>query len=218
MKNKSITGFLDWSSRSVLSVASSLVLSACGNLTGGGFGEATVNVSGDHEPPMPSPSMSTSEAPAASSIFRQDGAEEAEGEVEIDFQVFLVNELGQQVQLGDDELRVKVDLQGVILDEAVREFVDAVRYTELRVIFTKIQAEVEGGLVVNGVPILGEVHVELEDVSLEVTRPIDVDLQPGGEVGLILDLNAPAWLAGVNPITQTVDETVFAALVGVVVS
>jgi len=217
MKNDSTVDSLARRSRSLVAlITAPLILTACGNLTGGGFGEAAVVVSGDHEPAPPSPAIVASKTPAAGPALA-DEEEEPEGEVEIDMQLFLVDDLGHQTQLGGDELRVKVDLQGVIPEEAARRFVAAVHYSELRVIFTKIQAEVEAGLVINGIPILGEVHVELENVHLEVVRPIDVDLQEGEAVELVLDLNAPAWLAAVDPLTQTVDATVFASLVGVAV-
>jgi hypothetical protein len=196
-----------------------LSITACGNLTAGGFGEATVSVTGDHEPAAPSPSMSVAEAAAsAPTLLPGQSDDEPEGEIEIEFEVFLVNELGRRVQVGNDDLRVRVDLQGVRRLEATREQVPAVRYTELVVVFTDIEVEVEGGLVIDGVPIVGAVEVEFDDVSIEVVRAIDVDVQPNQVVDLVLDLNAPAWLAAVNPLTFSVDEAVFAALVNVVVS
>jgi len=194
-----------------------LVLGACGNLTGGGFGKANVSVSGNHEPPLPSPLAGAVSAPVGAPILRADEADEAEGEVEIDFQVFLVTQTSRRIRLGGEELRAKVDVQGVTLDESVLGWPIATeRYTQLQIVFTKIQVEVEGGLVIDGVPIVGEVHVELEDISLEVVRAIDLDVQDGQTVELILDLNTPAWLAAVDPVTRTVDETVFASLIGVV--
>ncbi len=194
----------------------SLALAACGNLTAGGVGQADVYVSGNHEPPAPSPSVSPSPVPARA---EDDEADEAEGEVEIDFEVFLVTESGGQVRLGEDVLSANVDLQGVSLDEAVvDQQISAVRYVELRIVFEKIDVEIEGGLVIDGVPILGEVRVELEDLSLLVARAIDIDIQDGQTIALVLDLNAPAWLTAVDPITRTVDETVFAGLMNVVVS
>jgi hypothetical protein len=201
----------------------SIGLGGCGNLTGGGFAQVDVSVTGDHEPPPPSPFVAAMFAPAmfapVGSPVLADEAEEAEGEVEIDFQLYLVGESGGERRLGEEELRAKVDVQGVTLDESVSGWpISAERYTELRIVFTKIQAEIEGGLVVDGVPIAGEVHVELEDVSLEVVRAIDLDVHDGEMVELILDLNAPAWLTAVDPLTRTVDETVFAALMNVVVS
>jgi hypothetical protein len=228
MKNPSLVPLLARKSRWVLPlIVATAILAACGNLTGGGLGEATVVVSGDHEPPTPSPANAAPETPVligtrpngavmAAAPALADEVEEPEGEVEIDMQLYMVDDLGQRVKLGGDEIRVKVDLQGVVAEEAARSFVAAVHYAELRVIFTKIQAEVEAGLVVGGVPVVGEVHVEMEDIELEVVRAIDVDLQEGGAVEMVLDLNAPAWLAAVDPVTRTVDATVFASLVGVV--
>jgi len=195
-----------------------LTYAACGNLTAGGLAEADVYVSGDHEPPAPAPSPSYAPVPLGASPLLADEADEAEGEVEIDFQIFLVTPSGRALRVGEEELRARVDLQGVTLDESVSNWpIQALRYTELRVVFTKIQAEVEGGLVINGLPVVGEVRVQLEDISLEVTRSVDLDVQEGQTVELVLDLNAPAWLTAVDPVTSTVDETVFASLMNVVV-
>ena len=193
-----------------------LTIAGCGNLTAGGA-TAKVSVSGNYESPAPAPSPVVAGAGARAPIFLVEGAEEAEGEIEIDLQVYLVSELGSAIRLGGEELRVNVDLQGAMMDEAVRERIAATRYSALRVVFTKIQAQVERGLVINGVPVVGEVHVQLEDISLEVLRPIDLEVFEGQSVELVIDLNAPAWLAAVDPVTHTVDQTVFAALVDVVV-
>jgi hypothetical protein len=204
--------------RPVLVLSASIVVCACGNLTAGGYGEADVFVSGDAEDPAPPPTMYAAPTPISAPLLADDD-DEAEGEVEVELELFLVTDAGDPVRLGRDELRVRVDLQGVEPEHAVvRQRLSApARFTGLRMVFTEIHAEVEAGLVIDGVPILGEVHVELEDVHLEVVRPIDIDLLEGETVELVLDLNAPAWLAAVNPITRTVDETVFASLVSVAV-
>jgi hypothetical protein len=131
--------------------------------------------------------------------------------------VSLVSESGSETQLGENELEVEVDLQGADEPEVVTQVIPAVRYTELRLVFTEIKAEVQGGLVINGIPIIGELHVELQDVSLLVTRPIDLDVNHGEQVRVLVDLNAPAWLTAVDPITLAIDETVFAGLVNVVI-
>jgi hypothetical protein len=54
-------------------------------------------------------------------------------------------------------------------------------------------------------------------VTLPVTRAIDLDIADGSSVELVVDLNAPAWLQAVDPLTGLVDESVFAALVDVAV-
>jgi hypothetical protein len=198
----------------------------CGNLTPGGFtGEATVVVSGDADTlstaahalgsnrsfltPGPSAATAGGSGPARS-------ADEAEGEIEVEFLAYLVNEAGGLLQLGDEEMRIRVDLRGRMEGDVVdRQPIPAVVYTEFRLIFTDIDAEVQG-LVVNGVPV-EEIHVELEDLSLLVSRPILLDVQPGARAELVVDLNSLAWLEAVDPMTGAVDETVFADLVNVVV-
>jgi hypothetical protein len=198
----------------VLSLILTLGIAACGNLTGGGIGEATVAVTGNEPGPAPSASYAAASEPIAPT---SDEADEAEGQVRVRFLVSLVSESGSETQLGENELEVEVDLQGADEPEVVTQVIPAVRYTELRLVFTEIKAEVQGGLVINGIPIIGELHVELQDVSLLVTRPIDLDVNHGEQVRVLVDLNAPAWLTAVDPITLAIDETVFAGLVNVVI-
>ncbi len=199
-----------------LAVLTLWAATGCGNVTAGGLGEATVFVTGNDEPAAPAPQPSSSALQAPPSPSSPDEAEEAEGTVEVEFMVFLVTDRGTQNRLGRDEIRVKVDLQGLEEPEVVSERIPAIRYTELLLVFTEIKVEVEGGLIINGEPIMGELHVELEDLSLPVTRAIDVDISEGQSVDLVVDLNAPAWLAALDPVTRTIDESVFAGLVNVV--
>ncbi len=197
------------------------VATACGNLTPGGIGEATVAVTGNVPAPVPS-------SPAGVGAIREpsstpsldedeDEADEAEGEVHVRFLVSLVTETGSQIGLGDGEIEVEVDLQGANEMEAVREVIPTGRYTELRLVFTEISAELDPGSLINGQPIVGGIDVELEDVSLLVTRPLDLDVGDGDSVLLRIDLNAPAWLNAVDPVLLTVDESVFAGLINVVI-
>ena len=199
-----------------------LVVAACGNLTPGGLtGDVTVSVTGDADTlsaalvaAQPALAPVTLAGPSQSSGPSQ-SAEEAEGELQVEFQAFLVSESGGSVQLGD-ELQVQVDLRGrTEADDIVAQKVPALRYTELRLVFTKIHAEVEG-LVIDTVQVT-EVDVELEGLSLEVPVPLDLDVRDGDVVDLVVDLNSLAWLAAVDPLTGAVDETVFADLVRVVI-
>lgn len=208
-----------------LAVASVLVVTAaaCGNVTAGGFTEVTVDVSGDAPDPLAQPTLIASvQEPSAGSPSgplpsSHDDAEEAEGEVEIDFRPSLVSETGAVVPLGRDDIRIRLDLQGVNEAEAVRELVPVGRYTELRLTFTHIQVEVSAGLIIDGQLVQGEIDVDLEDPELVVTHPLDIEAVEGGRVGLLVDLNTPAWLAAVDPVTLTIDATVFAGLIEAVV-
>ena len=197
-------------------VLSILMALGCGNVTVGGlYGDATVVVSGDAD----TLSLATALAPLPSTSLLAVGPATAEGdvegEVEVEFLAILVTESGATLQLGDGPTRVKVDLRGRNeLDAVDRQIIPATLYTQLRLVFTDIDAEVQG-LVIDGNPV-PEVRVELEDISLLVSRPISIDVGPGDSVELVVDLNTPAWLSAVDPLTGTVDQAVFQELINVV--
>jgi hypothetical protein len=204
-----------------LALAPILVLSttACGNLTAGGFGEVSVAVSGDVEEPSPAPAGSPRMARLAAAAATTSPAlisHELDGEIEVEFMLYLVSETGSVLQLGDGELEIEVELRGEPEFDAIdRQLVPAARYPELQIVFTEIHAIVEG-LVVDGTPI-PTVKIEIDDVSLLVTRSIDLDVAESGFVRLVVDLNALTWIQAVDPLTLTVDESVFAAVIDVVV-
>jgi hypothetical protein len=206
----------------VLAPALSFAMAACGNVTVGGFSQVSVDVSGDAAEPVPQPTLIDG-GPALSSpspdlpLAGVEEPEGPEGEVEIDIRLALVSETGDLVRLGGDDVRIKLDLQGVDEAEAVSEIVPAGRYTALRISFTHIQVEVEGGLVIDGEEITGDLHIALEDPELVVSRPLDVEAVEGSRVELLVDLNSAGWLAAVNPVTRTIDGSVFAGLIALVV-
>jgi hypothetical protein len=191
---------------------------ACGNLTAGGFTEVTVAVSGDAPDPVLGPAPLLAPSPQSMPpLPTSHETEGAEGQIEIDFTLALVSESEDVVLLGEDDIRVKIDLQGLNEAEAVRELVPAARYVELRIAFTHIQVQVESGLVIDGEPVVGDIEVSIEDPELLVTRPLNLNATDGGSVEMVVDLNAQAWLAAVDPVTKTVDASVFAELVDLVV-
>lgn len=191
-----------------------LLAAGCGSLTMGGLTGARVVVSGD----APDAAITTLEP--ARSPARQadddDDDDEPEGEVEVEFNLTLVADDGTRTRLGGEEMRVRIDLQGETEAEPVNELIPASRYVMLEVVFTEIEAEVDAGLVIDGVAFTGEVDIEL-DGALLVSRPIDLRAEAGASVELVVDLNAPAWLLAVDPVTSTVDPSVFADLLAVVV-
>ncbi len=66
-------------------------------------------------------------------------------------------------------------------------------------------------------PVVGEVRVEIEDLTLLVERAIDFEIRGGDLVEMVVDLNTPAWLQAVDPTTGLVDESFVQNLVAVVV-
>jgi hypothetical protein len=193
----------------------------CGNLTAGGEdGEAAVVVSGDAPSApaavqgLPSAAIPTVLTPAARA---DDGGEEPDGEVEVAFRLYLVGPNDRVVSLSDDEVRVRVDVRGRQEADVVRRRVPAVHYDALRIIFTEIKAEVDSGLIIDGVPVVGEVRVELENASITVDKAIDLDVAEGGSVELLVDLNTETWLRSADPDLRRVAQAIFRDAVTVVV-
>jgi hypothetical protein len=201
-----------------LALLTGVVLAGCGNLTAGGA-DATVSVSGEAPEALAQVGRQRPELLVPGPLVAsEDGAEEEpEGEVEVEFRLFLVGREGTVVALSDDDIRVRVDVRGRQEAEVVRETVPAIRYDELRIVFSDIEVEVESGLVVDGVPIVGEVRVELEGGPVTVSRPLDLDVPEGGRVELLIDLNTDTWLRTVDPDLRRVAEEIFATAVTVVV-
>ena len=189
------------------------LLAGCGNVTAGGLtGEVTVTVSGDAPDAQAAPQRAVGLHPAPPSST---GHDVPEGEVRAEFFVSLVAANGDEVSMSEDQISIRVDVQGrQELDVAIQA-VPATLYTEIRIIFTDIRVEVESGLIINGVPVVGEVEVELEDVALLVTRPLNLDVGDGGSVFLLIDLNANTWLQAVDPVLKVIAEEVFGDAVSV---
>ena len=200
-----------------------LGLGGCGgNLTAGGLtGETSVTVSGDAPDPAAAPAAARIAGPdpfAGRAVEDDDDDEdddEPEGEIEAEFLLFLEDADGGSVSLSDEELRVAVDVQGEREADAVQAVVPAARYTALRIVFTEIEIEVESGLVIDGVPVVGDLEVELEDATLTVVRPLSLDLDDGGRAELLVDLNAEAWLVAADPDLRRIAEEIFAQAVTV---
>ena len=191
------------------------LLYSCGNLTAGGrTGNATVTVSGDAANAQGAVPRRAVELSLRAPLAMSGG--EPEGEVRADFFLFLETADGSSIPLSEDQIQIRLDVQG-------RQEVDAVdhmivptgQYSQLRIVFTDIRVEVEGGLIINGVPVVGEVRVELKDVSLTVTRQLNLNIEEGESVFLLMDLNANTWLQAVDPLLRVIMEEVFANAVSV---
>lgn len=195
-------------------MASAVALAAlwgCGSLTAGGIGEAVVIVSADDDTPPPAATV----AGFVDGPTRSDhDDDEPEGELEIEMRVSLVAEDGTRLSLSDDVIDVQVDLEGVEQSETLPRSIPAAPYDALELTFLKIDAEVDAGLVINGVPFTGAVEVELDE-PLRVTRDLDLDIPDQGRAEIFVDLNVADWLQALDPSTSTVDAQVFAQLIEV---
>ena len=199
-----------------LMFAAASLLAGCGNLTAGGLtGQAEVAVSGDAST---NPGLANPLGPIlAQGVHSASSENEPEGEVEVEFLLFLEGADGSSIALADSDIRVRVDLRGRQEADVVNRAVPAQRYTGLRIVFTEIEAEVDSGLIINGQVVSGPVEVRLEDVSLTVLRPLSLEVGEGERVQLLIDLNAAVWLEAVDPALNTVDEEAFANALDLVV-
>ena len=202
------------------------VTAGCGNLTAGGVAEAEVTVSGDapdqgsgadtYRRPslaaiLPWPGLGASARSAAPGPVSQGAPrdDEPEGEVEVEFGIFLVTADGPVIPL-DEEVRVRVDLRGRTEAQAVRRrTIPAARYSAIRVVFTEIEAEVEEGLVIGGRPVRGPVEVELEGEDLVVEEGPEFEVTDGSVVEVLIDLNSTAWLRAADPARNRVARNIF---------
>ena len=133
-----------------------------------------------------------------------------------DFFISLVAANGDEVSLSEDQIRIRLDVQGRQEVDAVdHTIVTATQYNQMRIVFTDVRVEVESGLIINGVPVVGEVRVELEDVALVVTRALNLSIKDGESVFLLIDLNANTWLQAVDPVLGVIMEEVFGNAVSV---
>ncbi len=190
---------------------------ACGNLTMGGFGEAVVVVSGDAPDSIPAPASVTwaraIEGPTGPDRADADEEDQPEGQLEAEMRLFLVGDGGSLVSLSDDEVEIRVDLEGVEEDETLPRQVPADAYTDLRIVFLEIQVQVDAGLVIDGDTITGPIDIEMESDSLVVERPLSVTIDEGRRTEIFIDLNAASWLQAVDPVTLSVSAAAFADLI-----
>lgn len=195
-------------------------VTGCGNLTAGGFGEATVVMSGD-APDSQQTSAARTAAPALASFLpsfatlgrHPPAAVGIEGQLRATLRVFLEDEEGNLVALTSGDARSEVDLQGEIEDELSTTDLDPGLYPRIRIVFTEIEADVVSGLVIEGVPVEDVlISVEgLEGDSLVVEREGNVDIREGARVELLLDMNSSVWLQDANPLLGTVTREAFEA-------
>jgi len=136
--------------------------------------------------------------------------------VEADFFVYLITADGVQVSMSENPIEIRLDVQGQQEADAVdRRIVPATLYTEFRMVFTDIRVEVSAGLIIDGVEVMGEVRVELDDTEYTVSRPLNLTIGDGESVVLLMDLNANTWLQAVDPVLGVITQGAFGDAVSV---
>lgn len=194
--------------RAALALITLLPLAGCGpELLGGAErGEvrtvATSDEGGSTQQTAPdgtSPSLASAPAGSAADADRLDATSaenrEIQGAVLVDAAAWLITQDGDAVALTDGQVPGTFRIEGTGEALLGRADVEARAYTAVRVVFTRITAVVEDGLVLGGVPIVGPVHVDLgASGSTTVERPVDLRIEAHTTQTLVIDLDAHEWL------------------------
>jgi hypothetical protein len=192
-----------------LSVA--LVTSACGNLTSGGFGDLEVLVATDSVPILRTEQGTQSVVPGPERQASYQSQLEGTLTMRIQVFAFLAPSAMERLVLAGDAARgewieVTSGVREIVLplsDAAsgilTRKELPAGRYTAVRTIFLHVEALVEGGLVVDGVPIRGPVRVDLGgDRRIVVEAPIELDIVNRAEARISVNLHTNRWIRLLN--------------------
>jgi hypothetical protein len=196
----------------------------CGELTSGGVGEVEVWTTADDpqsgaatSAPAPSQSVvagpgegSPAPSPAVGSTRAADGILTAQ------LQAYLRAEgTGEWIEITEGVRDITMDLDGMSERRAGVRFLSSGRYTGFRVVFQRVEANVTGGLVVGGVPVLGTVRVALGAQGLTVERDLVLEVVARGAHDVVLDLGADIWLPQLSLVTRTVAAEQFQSAVGI---
>lgn len=127
-----------------------------------------------------------------------------EGSLELTAAVTLIGEDGEEAPVTDGAVAARLRLAAADTVPLGTEEVPEGEYTRARVVFSRVQAEVTGGLSIGGVPILGAVAVEIGSAPLVVEAPVQVLVREDDPALLVVDLNVAAWIAAADPLTRRV--------------
>ena len=197
--------------RAAALLAAITALPACsGELVGGGARDADAYATGDGTGSGGSPSLAPSYAvsPGGGVVFQASGIT---GTIGFDARVSLTR---------PGSVEPVATAQGAVVpansSDTVRlggSKIDEGAYPTARVVFTRVTANVTGGLVIGGTGLTGRIDVAIAD-SVVVTAPVNI-AAGGADVELLVDLDASVWLAAANPVTRTVSASAFQAAVKV---
>jgi hypothetical protein len=175
-----------------MALAVALLLAGCGELTSGGAGEVEIEIVADTVP----------FGAAASPL---------QGTLTVGVQVF-ARRGTRSFELTDGPQELDLPLAGAATVLVSRKTLPSGRYRGERLVFRKVEADVEGGLEVNGEPFVGEVAVDLgSGDALEIPWEVEIVLPEDGLVAIVLEMRAPRWLRLLDPELRRVSRQGFEA-------
>ncbi len=185
-----------------------LALAGCGDLTAGGVAESEVIVlgdgPGDPQETVTHPSGGAAAPPgglASNGATPQAGGavigQPFEGSVSTRVRVYLLSAGGDSIPITSGDREVQVDIRGELPASLGTVTLPPGSYLGVRVVFSRIEAEVLaglGGLAPGG----GQVVVDLgSEGTLVVERDTPVHLREGDRLDVAIGLRAPVWIASV---------------------
>lgn len=180
------------------------LLAGCGNVTSGGFGDVEVLVSSDE--------VEDVQATAASALYAHLGAPAKSGHADsivgtltVRLRSFARRGVGDFVELTDGVQEVTLPLSDPAAVEIARRAVPAGRYDAVRTFFGRIEANIERGLVVDGVPIVGAVTVDLGGEGFSTVTYTGFDVWEDAPTVVAIDMQSRLWLRLANAILGRVD-------------
>ena len=186
-----------------------MAMGGCGKeVLVGGQKHVDTSATGDGTPEgnasrVPAFALAPGDGPNAATAI----AGRAQGTIAFDARMSLVTPGGDVVPLGPASTTVRID-GGDTIHLALLG-VPAATYTAARITFTRVQANVTGGLVIGGTSVTGLLSVSiLPGDSIVVERAVDLGA-PEADVHLLVDLDASAWLGAANPVTRLVAAATF---------
>lgn len=141
------------------------------------------------------------------------------GAVEFTASLLLVSDENVQYLVTDGVANVHLGLATTDRIEFARSEIPVGHYTEAIVIFTRVRADVTGGLIVNGLPFVGEIAVAASaDDPATVQVPISMDVSETGSSTILLDLRATAWLTAAEVAGTHIPQAVFENAIQIIVA
>lgn len=199
----------------ILALALAITAAGCGQELLGGAQDGEVRTVATSDESAEGSRAAMGPAAARSMSTAVESAAALEGELSFTAAAWLIPEEGDPVPLTDGFVRGTFRIEGAGDSSLGRVDVLARTYTAVRVAFTSVSAVIEGGLVIGGAPLIGNVSVQLPAGGLTVERPLHVVVQPHTSTTLVLDLNAHVWLPATTLPGRTVPAEIFRSAVGV---
>lgn len=175
-----------------------------GNLTSGGFGDVEVLVSSDEVEEVQAATTAAILAelgvPAGSSH-----TDPIVGTLTVRMRSFARRGIGDFVELTDGVQELTLSLDDPVSVEVARRSVPAGRYDAVRTFFGRIEAYIESGLVIDGVPIEGRVPVDLGGDGFSVVTYTGFDVFEDVPTVVAIDMQSRLWLRLASAVLQRVD-------------